>query len=137
MDFKLLNKLYEKKPIKYDEIKELSVGDCITMMNFLSQDLTILALLKKALGYIFNVHPTYFYIYLYCQIPRRAKAPFLKYPKKAEKKDDELVNKMKLVYGWGNKETECLTGVLTKLIDIDRPFFEERFGVNQVKKGKK
>jgi len=127
--FILIKKLYEKQDIKFEEIKDLEIKDCIVLMTFLSRDNSILDILKRALGYIFTIDPKYFYIFLFCNIPKRNKAPYLKVPKKQKIEEDVLITKMKKIYKWGGRETEEHKQVLTKLINLDRKFFEEKWGV--------
>jgi len=127
--FHLLKKLYEKQDISFEEIKDLEIKDCITMITFLSRDNSILDILKRALGYIFTIDPKYFFIYLYCTIPKRNKAPYLKVSKKKKIEEDVLITKMKKIYKWGGRETEEQKQVLTKLINLDRKFFEEKWGM--------
>lgn len=136
--FDLMKKLYNKSSLKYNEIKSLEVKDCILMMNFLTQDVNNLEILKRAIGYLFNVSPVCFFIYLYCKIPKTNKVPFLKIPKKPEvKNDDELFKKMKYVMGWGDRELKENRHFIEKIIDFDREHFEERLGIQHKKENKK
>ncbi len=131
--FDLIKVLYLKKPIKYDELKALEVKDCVLLMNFLTQDVNNLEILKKAIGYLFNIGPVCFFVYLYCQIPKSTKVPFLKIPKKAEKEEDELFNKMKYVMGWSSKELKANKEFIEKIVDFDREHFLERLGIENKK----
>jgi len=131
--FDLIKKLYLKTALKYDEINNLEVKDSIMMIHFLTQDPNNLEVLKRAIGYLFNVSPACFYIYLYCKIPKQNICPFLKLPKKVETDDDELFKKMKYVMGWSDREMKENKAFIEKLVSFDREHFMERLGVEPKK----
>lgn len=134
--FLLLKKLYTKQNLSFKEIKDLDTKSCIFLMTYLSQDDGLVHLLKKAVGYIFTIDPKYFYIYLYCVIPRKSKPPFLKISKKDKEKNDKLLDKMKYVYKWGDNDSRENEEIIKKLLDMDRNYFETKFGVEGDEKQK-
>jgi hypothetical protein len=127
--FDLIKILYLKKDIKYKDLSFIGMKECIPLVNFLAQDTSIVQDLKKSLDYLFNIDPICFFMYLYCVIPKRSKVPFLKLPKASEVKDDVLLDKIGYVMGWTKAELKKNKETLEKLVNIDRKFFEERYGV--------
>lgn len=123
--FDILNSIYTKKPIGIEPDIPLT----ITLTKWLSWDKDNLLSLKKILPYFYYLTPQQYYDLLFYNIPQKSKAPFIKKIEKVEIKEDKVLQKIKKILDWSNRELEFNKSILLKQINIDRKTFEKELGI--------
>ena len=104
-------------------------GTCIGLTKTISRDPDALHVLKNMVQYLFYIEPKHYFYMLYFNIPYKKFFKFIKVEKQEEKKD-ELIEELKRLFGWSERE---LSYHLPILATIDRKFWREELGFDERK----
>lgn len=116
-DYKWLDSFYDKV-------------NGIALISVLCKDDNSLRHLKKISKYVYALHNDYLLIYLHSIIPKRFKAPWIKYYKKRkEEKIDQLHIKIKKYFNYSEKEYGYIKDRIDFFIKRDLSSYYISFGI--------
>jgi len=102
----------------------------IAMITVLGKDDQSLRYLKKISKYIYALRNDYLLIYLHSVLPKRFKAPWIKYYKKRkEEKIDKLHKRIKKYFGYSDSEYAYIKGTVDFFIQRDLNQYYTAFGI--------
>lgn len=108
----------------YDQVNGIAI------MSVLGRDDNSLKYLKKISKYVYALHNDYLLIYLHSIIPKRFKAPWIKYyKKKKEEKVDKLHIRIKKYFGYSEKEYGYIKDRIDFFIKRDLNSYYISFGI--------
>lgn len=129
--YEFLNNVYTKKDYAWlDNFYDKVNG--IAMMSVLSKDDDSLKHLKKISKYVYALRNDYLLIFLHSIIPKRYKAPWMKYYKKTkEEKIDRLHIRIKKYFKYSDSEYEKIKSTIDFFIKRDLESYYVKFGITK------
>lgn len=121
----VLKTIYTKEKIEIID----SVGDNIALTRSLSKNTENLKVLKKIDQYLFTIEPLYYFFLLYFLIKKVNYIPRSIKINKKEESSSLLIEKIKTVLGWSNKELNLNKYILEKTILIEEKFWKSELGI--------
>ena len=126
MFFDILKSIYTKKQIEIVPDTNL----LITLNKWLSYDKDNVLPLKKILSFFYYLTPQHYFDLLFFNIPQKQTVPFLKKIIEIEKPEkDILLERIKYIFDWSNRELEFNRNILLKQIETNRKFWETELGI--------
>ena len=108
----------------YDEING------IALISVLGKDDNSLEILKKVSKYIYALRNDFLLIYLHSLIPKRFRAPWIKYYKKRkEEKIDKLHIRIQKYFNYSDNEYSRIKGTVNFFIKRDFNAYYRAFGI--------
>ena len=108
----------------YDKINGIAI------MSVFGKDDGSVKSLKKVSKYVYALHNDYLLIYIHSILPKRFKAPWLKYYKKRkEEKIDKLHKRIQKYFKYSEKEYEYIKSTVEFFIKRDIQQYYTAFGI--------
>ena len=127
--YDFINNLYTNKEYEWISNFEDKVNG-IGLISVLAKDDDSLVYLKKISKYIYVLRHDFLLIYLHSVIPKRYKAPWIKYyKKKKEDKVDSLHKRVQKYFGYSSKEYSYIKGGIDYFVRKDLDSFYKKFGI--------
>ena len=102
----------------------------IALLSILGKDEGILSVLKRAIRYLYILDNQCLLIYLHSIIPKRYKAPWIKYYRKPkEDKIDRLHNRIRKYFGYSECEYMYIKKNVSIFITKDLQKYYQQFGI--------
>lgn len=127
--YDFIKNVYTKEDYKwlssfYDQVNGIAI------ISVLGRDDNSLKPLKKISKYIYALHNDHLLIYLHSIIPKRFRAPWIKYYKKRkEEKIDKLHIRIKKYFGYSEKEYKYIKHTIDFFIKRDLRSYYLSFGI--------
>jgi len=126
---------------KDGRIKELSKEDewmPIYLNKVFAMDKDCAEAMNTIIKYHFYISPTHYFYLLYLLIPKKYNYTIPSVKKFTDKEtEDQLVENIKKVLGWSNREYKLNEKQLNQTILSDRDYWSAEMGINHVKKRRK
>jgi len=123
--FDNIKAIYQKNRINIKADMQLNM----TLNKWLSQDKDNADTIKRLIPYLFYIKPQHYFYLLYFSIPKKMRVPFLKKVAKDKIKENKLIDKIKYVLGWSNRELLYNMQNLQDCVLIDSKFWKKELGV--------
>ena len=123
--FDIIKNIY----MKQNPITEIDLGTNIAISKYLGRDKDNLPTLKLISKYLFYIEPIEYYYLLYILIPKKYKIPYLKKIEKIEKKESKLLDAIKKVLRWSDKECNIHGKILEQTILRNDTYWCKQLGV--------
>lgn len=128
--FDYIKAVYGKdKSIKY--VADMWVP--IYLSKALVQDKDNAEAISKAIEYCLYLTPTNYYYLLFLLIKGKSNYSIRPITKPEEKEEDILIEKIKYILGWSNRECELNKRQLEKTILSNREYWEEQLAITKKK----
>jgi hypothetical protein len=110
----IIQNIYKKDRVPL-ELTEFVNFQALT--RYLAKDKDNLPIVRKILPYLWYLSPETYYRILYLLIPRKSILPYLARKKEAILEASPLLDKVKTILGYSNKEFNCYKPLLNKVLD--------------------
>jgi len=125
--------LYHKTPIPSD--LEFNTQLNITLNKWLGFDRNNIMKIKSIMPYMFYIEPKHYFYLLFLSIPESYDIPFFRKGFSArmkaieEEKSSKLLDKIKYVMGWSEKELRYNKYILENTVQKDEKYWKKELGV--------
>jgi len=129
--YEFINKVYTAKEYQWlDRFYDKVNG--IALISVLGKDDNSLKYLKKISKYVYALRNDYLLIYLHSLIPKRFRAPWIKYGKKRkEEKIDRLHIRIQRYFRYSDSEYANIKSNISFFIHRDLEGYYKKFGVDK------
>lgn len=124
--YDIIRSIYTKTTLNID----IDTGLTIVLNKWLSYDKDNVQHIKKILSYFYYLTPQNYFDLLFFNIPQKSVPPFLKKIEKSEpEKEDKILNRIKDILDWSQRELNFNRDLLLKQINTDRKYWEVELGL--------
>lgn len=124
--FDIIKAIYQKTKVDFTADTSL----CLIMTKVLSREKNNLPILKQILQYQFYIEPQHYFYLLFLGIPKQYRVPFFKkIAKEKPKTESKVVEKIKYVLGWSQREVELNREIIDKIILPEQKYWKMQLGI--------
>ena len=122
--FDIIKSLYSKDG-RIPEIMDRQMAT--TLSKWVGYDRFSIDYVKKILPYELYIEPLHYYCLIYLTLPKKS-PPFLKKVERAEPKEDKLLEKVRYVLDWSERELRFNRKILDKVL-ADKKYWKKELAV--------
>lgn len=113
------------------------IGLCISLTRTLAKDQDNLPVIKEISSYLFYIKPVHYFYLLYIMIPKKSYIPRLPKYEKVESIDEPILNSVKEILQWSDREFLLHRDLLETIFLQDKKFWETELSIEKKPKKEK